>query len=148
MKKVTLVIGADHRGYHYKEMLKHIDELSGYTISWIDVGAFTDERSDYPLFAHKAIEVLQEKKADLAVLLCGSGIGMALAANRYTKVYAGVVWNREVARQAREDDNVNVLVIPADYVDAETTRAMLCAWLGATFKKGRYEERIAMIDAL
>lgn len=135
-------IGADHRGFAHKEYIKKaITEMQ-----WQDVGAYDNQRSDYPFFAQQACELLLHTKVHGGVLLCGSGIGMAIAANRYKKIYAGLVWNVEVAKQAKEDDNVNILVIPSDYVSAEKAVAMIYAWHDTIFKGDRYQERITMID--
>jgi len=148
MKKIVIAIGADHRGFSMKEFLKKECIVSGYAIIWQDVGAHSDERSDYPLFAMRAVGHMKQKKADCSVLLCGTGVGMAIAANRFKGIYAALVWNIDVARQAKEDDNANVLVLPSDYIDNEKARAMVVAWLEAEFKYQRYEKRIAMIDAI
>jgi len=148
MKKIIIAIGADHRGFAMKEYLKKERLMTGYDLSWIDVGAHSKERSDYPLFAIQVAEQIVYNKAHLGVLLCGTGIGMAIAANRFSGVYAGLVWNEQVARRAKEDDTVNVLVLPSDYIDNQKAQAMLVAWLGAKFKHERYSKRIAMIDAI
>jgi len=137
-------IGADHRGFAHKEYIK---EMIAH-IEWLDVGAYNDERSDYPVFAQSACETIVSGKAQCGVLLCGSGVGMSIAANRYKKIYAGLAWNVSVAVQSKEDDAVNVLVIPSDYVSPELAVEMICAWHEATFRGGRYQERIDMIDQI
>ena len=145
---ISLAIGADHRGFLHKEYLLKCTHTLDKNMSfvWHDVGSFDHNRSDYPAFAHAALKLVQEGVASYAVLLCGTGIGMAIAANRLSHVYAGVVWREDVARKAREDDNVNVLVIPADYVSVEVMQACFLAWVTATFKGGRYEDRLQQID--
>lgn len=148
MKEIIIVIGADHRGYAMKEYLKQDCTIPNYAFTWIDVGADSDVRSDYPIFAIHVAKYIQEKKAHYGILLCGTGIGMAIAANRFEGVYAGLAWNEESARLAKEDDNVNVLVLPSDYIDNKKSRAMVVTWLGAEFKYMRYAQRIAMIDAI
>ena len=139
---MKIAIGADHHGFAGKEYIKQ--QLND--IEWVDVGTFNEERTDYPIFAQKACKALLEGEVDCAVLLCGTGIGMAIAANRFPKIYAGLAWNSEIARLSKEDDNVNVLVLPSDFVSPEQMVAMIRAWLSATFNQGRYQERIAMID--
>lgn len=146
-KKYTIAIGADHRGFALKEFLMG-KKYTKYEIVWIDVGTFSHERSDYPEFALAALDVMYEKNVDYAVLLCATGIGMAVVANRFSGIYAGVAWNAEIAKLAKEDDKVNVLVLPSDYVTNEESSEILDAWLSAEFKHGRYEKRIAMIDAM
>ncbi len=146
-KKYTIVIGADHRGFALKQFLMAHD-YEHVAITWIDVGAFSDERSDYPEFALEATKAIVEKKAECGVLLCASGVGMAVVANRFPGIYAGVAWNAEIAASAKEDDNINMLVMPSDYVTHEESVRILIAWLSAEFKHGRYEKRIALIDAI
>jgi ribose 5-phosphate isomerase B len=142
----TIAIGSDHRGFELKKIILEHKELASHTISWIDEGTFTTERADYPIYAKKVVDAILSKRADVGILLCGSGVGVAVAANRYPGIYAGVAWNETVARAAKEDDNCNVLVLPADYSDSEQAIKIIAAWLSATFKGGRYQERIEMID--
>lgn len=144
MYRKTLTIGTDHRGYALKEFLIKQSVIADYEIAWLDVGAYSDERTDYPLFAQKAVADMK----GLGILLCGNGTGMAIAANRHKGIYAGVAWNEAVARQMHEDDNVNVLVLPADYLKEDEALRIVASWLCATFKQGRYAQRLAMIDAL
>jgi len=147
-----IVIATDHRGFALKEYLKTVPNIScdknNFSISWIDVGAFTSERSDYPIFAHAAIQKIHQEAIDGVVLLCGSGNGMAIAANRFKGVFACVAWNPQVAAQAKEDDNCNVLVIPADYVTEKEIIFIISFWLNAQFKGGRYAERLDLIDKI
>lgn len=140
MKKIA--IGTDHRGFSHKEyLIKNCGD-----IQWIDVGAFDTERSDYPIFARRAVNLVLTHSVSAAVLLCGSGSGMAIAANRFTGIYAAVAWSPQVACAAKEDDAVNVLVIPADYVSQEEAQCIVVAWHKTPFKGGRYADRISMID--
>ncbi|MGE0010284.1 MAG: RpiB/LacA/LacB family sugar-phosphate isomerase [Candidatus Babeliales bacterium] len=148
MQTITIAIATDHRGFSLKESLKEVGGLGGYSVSWIDVGAFSEERSDYPEFAIKAVEAMKFGDADCAVLICGTGVGMAIAANRYHGIYAALAWDLTTARLAKEDDHANVLVLPSDYISHELAQDMVTAWLLAEFKKGRYAERIKMIDAI
>lgn len=148
MKQYIIAIGADHRGYFMKEFLKKHIEVDNNHISWIDVGAQNDQRSDYPVFAITACNLILEKKADYGVLLCGTGIGMAMVANKFTGIYAGITWCEEVARLGKEDDNINVLILPTNYVSSSQGYACLASWLNAKFKNGRYQQRITMINEL
>lgn len=145
---LNIVIGTDHRGFAMKEWLKKNLHVSATEISWLDVGTFDDQRTDYPLYATLAAQAIQEKKADVGILLCGTGVGMAIVANRFAGIYAALVWNKEIARASKEDDNANILVLPSDFVSNEQALEMIQAWLHASFKKGRYQYRIDMIDAI
>lgn len=142
---IHIAIGADHRGFEQKKfILDHLMPDGSY--QFIDVGAYSSERTDYPLYAKKVIELMLSGQAQKGILLCGSGIGMSIYANRYKGIYAGVAWNSEVAQQAAQDDNVNILVLPSDYISNEQAVAAVHAWLLAHFKGGRYADRLAMID--
>ncbi len=142
---MEIAIGADHRGFNHKEYIKqYITE-----VKWVDVGTFDTERSDYPFFSHAVCKmILQEKNINFGVLICGSGIGMAITANRYKNIYAALIWNTKVARQSKEHDNANVIVLPSDYVSMQEAISMVNAWRHASFLGGRYAERIKMIDEM
>lgn len=144
---ITIAIGADHRGYEHKMVLQAGLHQETQHINWIDVGCFSPERTDYPPFARAVVDAMRAGTAHCGILLCGTGTGMAIAANRFSGIYAGVVWNDTVARRCKEEDNVNVLVIPTDCVSPAESIQLVNAWLSSTFKGGRYHERIAMIDA-
>lgn len=144
---ITIAIGTDHRGYDYKNLLIALKELSHHTIEWIDVGCMSAERCDYPEFAFKVVQHIKTEVADFGILLCGSGIGMSIAANRFAGIYAGLAWNQEIAIQSRSDDSCNVLVIPADYLTSDQLIALVTSWLATTPKEGRYRARIEQIDA-
>ncbi|MCL4361169.1 RpiB/LacA/LacB family sugar-phosphate isomerase [Candidatus Dependentiae bacterium] len=145
---IKIAIGSDHRGYEFKEYIKKSAEHPSKLIVWNDVGAYTTERSDYPEFAISAAKLFLNKEVECSVLLCGTGIGMAIAANRYKGIYSGVAFTEAVARSAKEDDNVNFLVLPSDYLTDLEVVACVNTWLKSKFKGERYEQRIKMIDAI
>ena len=140
MKKI--VIGADHRGFDLKQAI--IEKFIEY--EWIDIGANNKDKSDYPIYAKKLCDKVLNNEADCGILICGSGIGMSIAANRLPGIYAGLCWNEVVAKLAKEDDGVNVLVVPADLILFEDAFLIFKTWLDAKFKEGRYKERLLMID--
>lgn len=145
---MIIALGADHRGYAHKEIIKQAVHFHDAGITFLDFGTKSAERTDYPLFVKPICQALQKGSAQLGILLCGSGIGMCIAANRFDRIYAGVVWNSSVARAAKEDDNINILVIPSDFVSDTDILNCVASWLHARFKAGRYQDRIAMIDKL
>jgi len=145
---MKIAIGADHRGFATKEYIKkHITPESD-DITWIDVGAFNDTRSDYPVYAKEVAELILDGQAACGVLLCGTGSGVAMAANRFKGIYAAVAWSQAQAQEDKEHDHINVLALPADYLAPEKAVAIIRAWLRAQKLDGRYAERIAMVDAL
>jgi len=139
---MKIAIGSDHRGFAHKTYIKQHCSLA----QWVDVGTYNDTRTDYPLYAAKVVDLMLAGRVDCGVLLCGSGIGMAIFANRRPGIYAGVVWNSDIARQAKEEDNANIVVLPSDFVSHEQSVEIIQVWLSATFKGGRYAQRLAMID--
>lgn len=145
---MKIVVGADHRGFHLKLLMQtSLKQVEGKPVEWLDAGCFTAERCDYPEFAKKVVTEIKKGDANLGILICGSGIGMAIAANRFPGIYAGLVWNETTAHLAREHDGVNVLVLPADFISTHDALAMVNAWLKAKFLGGRYQKRLEMIDA-
>ncbi len=138
-----IAIGADHRGYELKQALL---ATTFDNVVWLDVGTNSSERTDYPIYTSRVVNHILTGTADYGILLCGSGIGESIAANRFSGIFAGIVWNEELARVAKEHDNVNVLVLPADYISQEQAEAWITAWLSSEFKKGRYLERLQMIE--
>lgn len=139
---MKIAIGADHRGFLHKEFIKeHMP-----SIEWIDVGTYNQDRTDYPIFSDKVIDLIHTRAVQLGVLICASGGGMAIAANRHKYIYAVVAWNVDIARQCKQEDNANVLVLPSDFVSCDDAVVMITEWLAQEFKGGRYAERIAMID--
>ena len=145
---MKIAIGADHRGFLFKEMLKKNKSIARYDIEWVDFGAGDNQRSDYPLFVTPVCKALQAGQAQKGILICGSGVGMSIAANRFAGIYAALVWNEDVARVSCEDDNANILVLPSDFISADNVVPIVAAWLSATFKNGHYQKRLTMIDQL
>lgn len=143
---IRIVIGTDHHGVAIKNFLISLPTIGAQKITWVDVGAHDTARVDFPVYADKAIALMREEKADLGILLCGSGVGMSIAANRHRGIYAALAWLPEIARHARQADNANVLVLPADYVSNEQALAIVQAWLSAEFAGGRYAQRLTMLD--
>ena len=138
---MNLVIGADHRGFSHKQDI--IMSLSEY--EWNDVGCDSPVRCDFPIFVDKVVQSLRLQKAQRGILLCGSGIGMSIAANRFAGIYAALAWNSQVAKLSRQHNNANILVIPADFVTSEQAVEMVHIWLSAEFLGGRYQQRIDLI---
>lgn len=141
---MKIAIGADHRGYAFKSVI--VQSMNDGSITWVDVGCNSDERCDYPLFAQAVAKQVQDKTVDAGILLCGSGIGMSIAANRFKNVYAALAWNVDVARSSKEHDNANILILPADFISEQEAVAMVHAWQKASFLGDRYQERLSMID--
>ncbi|MFA6263907.1 MAG: ribose 5-phosphate isomerase B [Candidatus Babeliales bacterium] len=139
---MKISIGADHRGYALKtNIIEHGEEHE-----WLDVGTYSEQRTDYPIFARRVCEDILSDNAMCGIVLCGSGVGASIAANRFKGIYAALCWNVDIARSAKEDDNANVLVLPADFVNAELAISIIDVWLKSEFKGGMYQRRLEMID--
>lgn len=145
-KSITIAIGSDHRGFLLKKFLLTQSSFGGNSIRWLDYGCDSLERTDYPLYAQLVCEAILTKKTSLGILLCGNGVGMSIAANRYKKIYAALVWNALMAVTSKEDDNSNILSIPSDYMTEHEAVISITAWLNAEFKKGRYLQRLELLD--
>lgn len=140
----VIPIGADHAGFALKERLKQELRKLGYEP--LDLGTHSADSTDYPDFAHPVATQVEQGKVGRGVLLCGTGLGMAYAANRHHGVRAAVAWNAEVARLARAHNDANVLVLPARFVTEEDGLEILRAWLTTPFEGGRHERRVQKIE--
>jgi ribose 5-phosphate isomerase B len=140
----VIPIGADHAGFALKERL--VRELRALGFEPLDVGAHSADSTDYPDYAHPVAEKVEHGEAARGVLLCGSGLGMAYAANRHPGVRAAVAWLPEIAELARRHNDANVLVLPARFVSEEEGVAILKKWLTTPFEAGRHLRRIAKIE--
>jgi ribose 5-phosphate isomerase B len=139
---MKISIGADHRGFALKtNIVEHGEEHE-----WLDVGTYSEQRTDYPIFARRVCEDILSDNAGCGIILCGSGVGASIAANRFKGIYAALCWNVDIARLAKEDDNANVLVLPSDFVNAELALSIIDVWLNSEFKGGMYQRRLEMID--
>jgi ribose 5-phosphate isomerase B len=142
--KEVIPIGADHAGFRLKERLKQ--ELAAMGYEPLDLGTDSDDSTDYPDFAHSVASRVERGEAVRGVLLCGTGLGMAYAANRHRGVRAAVAWNPEIAALARAHNDANVLVLPARFVTEDMGLQILRAWLTTPFEGGRHARRVAKIE--
>lgn len=148
ISSIKIAIGADHRGFAHKEAIKKSLCVNNLSIEWLDVGTYSSDRCDYPVYASRVAELVSTGVAGRGIVMCGSGIGMAIVANRYHGVYAAQVWNVEVARFAAEHDNANILSIPSDFVSVQESLLMISVWLQVKFLGGRYQKRLDLIDQI
>jgi ribose 5-phosphate isomerase B len=140
----VIPIAADHAGFALKERLKQ--ELNALGYEPLDLGTHSAESTDYPDYAHPVAAQVERGEARRGVLLCGSGLGMAYAANRHPGVRAAVAWNPEVARLSRAHNDANILVLPARFVSEQEGLAILRAWLAEPFEGGRHARRVQKIE--
>lgn len=136
-------MGADHAGFAEKELIKAtLDELG---IEYKDLGTDSSESVDYPDYARKVGEAVAKGEFDKGLLLCGSGTGMAIAANKVPGIRAAVAWNEEIARLARQHNDANVLALPARFSSEEEMAKIVKAFFSTEFDGGRHGRRVEKI---
>jgi ribose 5-phosphate isomerase B len=141
----TIPIASDHAGVAMKNAL--VGELMRLGYRPDDLGTNDPEKpDDYPDYAHPLAKEVSEGQAKRGILLCGSGVGMDIVANRYPHVRAALAWEPEIAELSRKHNDSNVLVLPARFVSNEQGVAIMRAWLDAKFEGGRHERRVKKID--
>lgn len=140
---MKIAIGSDHAGFALKAKIKQL--LTDKNIEVEDFGAFSTDSVDYPDFAHPTSEAVENGKADLGILLCGSGNGIAMTANKHQNIRAAICWNTELAELARQHNNANVLVLPARFIPEALGLEIVEAFLNAEFEGGRHERRVNKI---
>ncbi|HEV7839005.1 MAG TPA: RpiB/LacA/LacB family sugar-phosphate isomerase [Gemmatimonadaceae bacterium] len=141
----TIPIASDHAGVEMKNALVGELERLGYHPD--DLGTSDpDKPDDYPDYAHPLAKEVSEGQAKRGILLCGSGVGMDIVANRYHGVRAALAWEPVIAELSRKHNDSNVLVLPARFVSNEQGIAIMRAWLDAKFEGGRHERRVKKID--
>lgn len=141
----TIPIGADHAGFELKNRL--VEALRALGFEPEDVGTHSSESVDYPDYAHVVADRVSRGEVQRGVLLCGTGLGMAFAANRHHGVRAAVAWTPGIAKLAREHNDANVLVLPARFLGEDESLEILKTWLDTPFAGGRHSRRIAKIDS-
>jgi ribose 5-phosphate isomerase B len=143
---MKIAIGADHAGFEVKEKIKR--QLEEMKLEIEDLGTTSLESVDYPDFGAAVGRFVASGKADQGIIVCGSGIGIALAANKIQGVRAAQAWNEETARLARQHNDANVLSIGARVLPEEEIPKIVAAWFDADFEGGRHQNRIDKISAL
>jgi len=139
---MNISIGNDHAGVDYKNFI--IEELQEkYNI--VNHGTDDESSVDYPDFAHPVSSDVNNKKSDLGILICGSGNGVAMTANKHKKVRAALCWNQEIAMLAKQHNNANVVCIPARFISKEETLKIVKSFIETNFEGGRHERRVNKI---
>lgn len=139
----TIAIGGDHAGFEYKEKLVEMLSKAGFEVQ--DFGPYSDASVDYPDFVHPLCEAIEEGKMNKGIVLCGSGNGVAMTANKHQKIRAALCWNEELAALSRQHNNANVLAIPARFVAFDLVKNIVDRFLSTEFEGGRHETRVSKI---
>lgn len=138
-----IYIGADHGGFEIKQVIHHW--LISKSMSVKDLGVNSGESVDYPVFAHLVAKSVQKKECDFGILVCGSGQGMAITANKYDKVRAALCWDKSIAALARQHNNANILVLPGRFISNGQAIEITETFLTSVFEAGRHQKRVDMI---
>lgn len=139
----TIAIGCDHAGFPYKDSI--IKLLQERNINVKDFGTYSADSVDYPDFVHPAANFVESGQAELGIVLCGSGNGVAITANKHQGIRAALCWQVELAELARQHNNANMLAIPVRFVSESLALDMVKAFLDSSFEGGRHESRVEKI---
>ena len=139
-----IAIGGDHAGFHYKDML--IDWLKSQQFEVVDFGPGSADSVDYPDHVHPLAKAVASGQAELGILICGSGNGVAITANKHPQVRAALCWLPEIAKLAREHNDANVLCIPARFVTEQAAVDMTQLFLSTPVEGGRHATRVNKIS--
>jgi len=141
-----LVIASDHGGLELKQVL--IDFLKGRSLSVQDLGTNNSDSVDYPDFGEKVARAVSTGSAEAGILICGTGIGMSIVANKFPGVRAALVTDKYMAQMAREHNNANILVLGGRVLDVERATEMVATWLDSPYEAGRHQRRLDKIARL
>lgn len=138
-----IAIGGDHAGFSYKGMVKEVLAELGHEVT--DFGPDSDASVDYPDHVHPLAKSVAAEETDFGILICGSGNGVAITANKHREIRAALCWKTELAKLAREHNNANVLCIPARFVAEKEAADMVRVFLTTDFEGGRHQTRVGKI---
>ena len=142
MKKIALA--SDHAGYEYKQLVRSYLENQSFEI--LDFGTDSDDSVDYPIYIKPAAQAVADEKADLGIILGGSGNGEAMVANKFPGIRCAVAWNLRSAELAKKHNNANMLSLGQRLIDKDQLLPIVQMWLDSVFEEGRHSKRIDMID--
>lgn len=144
----TLVFGSDHGGFELKNGLMARLQESYSSLQCVDVGVGSDQRVDYPDYADRVVEKVQGEKEVAGILVCGTGIGISMRANRYRGIRAAVVHDAFTAEMAKAHNNANILCLGGRTVDLGTAFIWARIWLDTAYEGGRHDERLSKLDRM
>lgn len=140
---MKISIGCDHAGYQYKDFIKATLESQGHSVS--DHGTNGPDSVDYPDFAHPLADAVENGKSELGILICGSGNGVCMTANKHAGIRAALCWNVELGALARQHNNANVLCLPARFISQELALEIVETFIKTEFEGGRHANRVQKI---
>jgi len=138
-----IAIGCDHAGFDYKEEIVKLLRSEGFNVK--DFGTSSKDSVDYPDFAHPVAESIEKGQSSFCILLCGSGNGVAITANKHQNIRAAICWSVNVSKLARLHNDANIICIPARFVSLDLTLEMIWKFLQTEFEGGRHADRVHKI---
>ena len=144
MKVNKIAIGSDHAGYELKEKVKN--HLVKQGLEFEDFGPFSEERADYPDYAHPVASAIENKNADLGILICGSGNGINMTANKHQEIRSALCWQEDIAEMARLHNDANIIALPARYISESIALSCIDIFLKTEFEGGRHASRVEKIS--
>jgi ribose 5-phosphate isomerase B len=142
----TIAVGADHAGFMFRQpIIEHLKN-KGFTV--LDFGTYSSASADYPDFAHPTAEAVETGKAELGVLICGSGNGVNITANKHQGIRAALCWEEDLARLARQHNDANILSLPARFITLERALKMVDIFIVTEFEGGRHATRVDKIACI
>ncbi len=141
---MKIAIGCDHAGFEYKELIKKSLIKKGHKVQ--DFGTHSNESVDYPDFVHPVAKLVNEKKVNKGILICGSGNGVSMTANKYKNVRAALCWNKSLSTLARLHNNANIVSLPARFITKRMASVIVSAFLDTKFEGGRHLRRVKKIS--
>jgi ribose 5-phosphate isomerase B len=144
--KNKIAIGSDHAGYLFKSAIGHWLKQNGYDV--FDAGTDSEESTDYPDHIHPVAESVDKGEASFGIIICGSGNGAAMTANKRQGIRAALCWNNELASLARQHNDANILAIPARFVSEAVALSMVQTFLETPFEGGRHQKRVEKIRCI
>jgi ribose 5-phosphate isomerase B len=142
--KIKIAVASDHAGYELKSRLLPWMIESGFAIT--DQGTYSEESTDYPDYAHLVASDVEKGMYDYGLLICGTGIGMDMTANKHQGIRSALCWNAEIASLAKSHNNANVLCLPGRFIDIETAKGIVEIFFATEFQGGRHQRRINKIS--
>ncbi|WP_258103018.1 ribose 5-phosphate isomerase B [Marinoscillum sp. MHG1-6] len=139
-----IAIGGDHAGYYYKEKMVEWLKNNGYEVK--DFGPYSTDSADYPDFVHPTCEAIEKGEYDFGVLICGSGQGVTITANKHQGIRAALCWDRDIAKVTREHNNSNVICFAARFTAYELAESMVETFINTPFEGGRHQRRVDKIN--
>lgn len=141
---MLISIGSDHAGFKLKEEIKLY--LTSIHIHFKDCGTFSEDSVDYPDFGHAVANDIVNKQADFGIVICGSGNGINITANKHKGIRSALCWNSEIARLARLHNDANILALPGRFIDVEEAKRTVNIFIETHFEGGRHQKRINKIE--